>query len=685
MDEEKKLEWVSAWDDGKAPEPPKMEKVNKKPKVRPMWLILLILWAVGAVPELILHFYSSKGGTTLWNCGVYFPVLMALVPAFLLYGLAWLIGKKSVSYGIFVGYSFLSAILCGAQIVYYRIFGSFYSINLLSVAGDALQFKDTIYAGILDTLPLLLLCLLIPICLAVFGWRLFVPVKEKWQWALLPVALALAVHIGAVAALPLFDGTESMSAYDLYHNVTDNYLSINKLGFATSFRIEVMCALTGQQRDGDLVITVPPTDPEPTDEPADDTTEPPGYNILEIDFDKLIAESNDSKLTQLHQYFQSQSATKQNEYTGIFEGCNLVLITAEAFSDKIIDPVRTPTLYKMMTEGMYFSNFYAPYWYGSTCDGEYAFLTGTLPINGKLAFQKTIGNAMSLTMSQQLISKGYSAYAYHGHKYNYYSRDQYLKNLGFDYRGGRGGGLDVTVQWPASDVEVVEKSTGFYADKSPFVTYYMSISGHMDYDFSGNRVCYNNRHLVENEPYSEAIRAYLACQMEFDRSLELLMKRLEEAGTLENTVFVIVADHYPYGLTAEQYSELFGHKIDETFEIHENGCIIYKPGMTPVVVEELCYSIDILPTLCNLFGLEFDSRLYVGRDVFSEKEALVIFDDRSWITEQGRYNATTKKGIANDGTPLPDDYIKRINTEVANRFTVSSRVVDYDYWRILFE
>ena len=686
MEEEEILERASAWDAGKASEKPQKEKA-KKPKLLPKWPLLLMLWLVGAIPELVLHFYTSKGGTTLWNSGVYFPALMAMVPALLLYGIAWLWGRKGVSYGIFVGYSFLSVILGMSQIVYYCIFGSFYSINLLSVAGDAFQFTDAINAGILNTLPYLALCLLPPICVAALGWRLFDAAERKWQWGLAPLALALLVYFGAVAALPLFDGTDSMSAYDLYHNSTDKYLSVNKLGFATSLRIEVVCKITGQQRDGELVIVVPPTDPAPTDGPSEDTTEPtepPKYNILEIDFEKLMAESTDSKLTQLHQYFQSQSATQQNEYTGIFEGCNLVLITAEAFSDKIIDPVRTPTLYKMMTEGMYFSNFYAPYWYGSTCDGEYAFLTGTLPINGSLAFQKTIGNHMPLVMSQQLIKEGYSAYAYHGHTYNYYKRNQYLKNLGFDYKGGRGGGLDVKVQWPASDVEVVDKSTAFYANNDPFVTYYMSISGHMNYDFSGNRVCYDNRHLVENEPYSEAIRAYLACQMEFDLSLELLMKRLEEAGTLENTVFVIVADHYPYGLTAEQYSELYGHKIDETFEIHENGCIIYKPGMTPVVVEELCYSIDILPTLCNLFGVEFDSRLYVGRDVFSEKEALVIFDDRSWITEQGRYNSTTKKGIANDGTPLSEEYIKRINTEVANRFTVSSRVVDYDYWRILF-
>jgi phosphoglycerol transferase MdoB-like AlkP superfamily enzyme len=245
--------------------------------------------------------------------------------------------------------------------------------------------------------------------------------------------------------------------------------------------------------------------------------------------------------------------------------------------------------------------------------------------------------------------------------------------------------LDVKKQWPASDVEVVDKSTGFYATKAPFVTYYMSISGHMEYSFTGNNMCYKNRHLVANEPYSDAIRAYIACQLEFEKSLELLMQRLEEAGTLQNTVFVITADHYPYGLSKEEYSELFGHKIEENFELYENGCIIYKPGMTPQVVDELCYSIDLLPTLSNLFGVEFDSRLYMGRDIFSDKAPLVVFNNRSWITDKGRYNTVTGEAIGNDGSPLDPDYVKRINSEVSNRFAVSARILDKDYWRILFE
>ena len=286
-------------------------------------------------------------------------------------------------------------------------------------------------------------------------------------------------------------------------------------------------------------------------------------------------------------------------------------------------------------------------------------------------------------MSMQLIKEGYGAYAYHGHTYNYYKRNLYLANLGYDYKGYKGG-LPITYKWPNSDVEVVDLSTQYYVNNQPFIAYYMTISGHMEYNFTGNNMCYKNRKYVENEPYSSDVRAYLACQLEFEFSLQLLMKRLEEAGVLENTVFVITADHYPYGLTNAEYSELFGHTIEKNFERYENGLIIYKPGMTPITVDAPCSSIDILPTLSNLFGVEFDSRLYMGRDVLSEKTPLVIFKNRSWITDRGRYNSVTGEAIANDGTPLPEDYVKYINDQVSNRFTVSSRILDYDYWRILF-
>ncbi len=657
---------------------------------RPLRRVIPALWVAGAIPELVLHFYTTKGGTTLWNSGVYFPVIMALVPALALYGLAYLLGRRRLSYGLFVGYSFLFAAFCGAQIVYYQVFDSFFSVvSMVRGGGDAMQFTDTIFISIFETLPFLLLLLSPAIYVTITARRMFAPSESKFAWGLIPLALAVAVHCCAVLALPLFGGTGSMSAYDLYHNVTDKYLSVNKLGFGTSFRLELQYVLTGNQPDGEIVIVPPPTNtPTEPNEGGGEGTEtqpqnPIVYNMLDIDFEKLIQSAPNNDVKQVHQFFKSQTATAQNEYTGIFKGCNLVFITAEAFSAKIITPERTPTLYKMMSEGMYLDNFYVPYWDVSTCDGEYANITGTLPKKNAISFQETIGNYMPLTMSMQLIKEGYKAYAYHGYNYNFYKRHQYMENMGYEYKAYKYG-LPVTYMWPVSDKEVVDLSTGYFANSEPFITYYMTISGHLNYSFSGNNMCWRNRKLAANEPYSEAVRAYIACQLEFEFSMQLLMERLEAAGTLDNTVFVITADHYPYGLKNEEYSELFGHTIEKNFERYQNGCIIYKPGMTPVKVDTLCSSIDLLPTLSNLFGLEFDSRLYMGRDIFSEKAPLVMFNNRSWITEQGRYNSVTGEALANDGTPLSEDYVKYINNQVSNRFTASARILDYDYWRILF-
>ena len=152
----------------------------------------------------------------------------------------------------------------------------------------------------------------------------------------------------------------------------------------------------------------------------------------------------------------------------------------------------------------------------------------------------------------------------------------------------------------------------------------------------------------------------------------------------ENTVIALTADHYPYGLTLEQQSELAGHELDERFEMYRNACIIYKKGMQPETVDRPCSSLDLLPTLSNLFGLEFDSRLYMGQDVFSDAEPLIVFSDHSWLTERGCYYAPTEEYTSFDGTELPEEEIDRINGVVSNKFTVSAWVLDSDYWRVLF-
>lgn len=680
------------------------------------WWLLLFLWLSSVIPELVLHIATATNKITLVNSGLILGALFAILPAFLVFTVISLIPWRKVNVTICIFYSALYALMAGAQLVYYSIFGVYFSAYSMVNGAAAAQFWKVALQHIGLNIHWIILLLLPLLFFSILSWRIFrFDGMHSWYLSLIPAVVAIALQMILLGALPQFGGTEDLSAYNLYYHTSDSYYGINKLGLFTGFRLDLTRYFTGNEPEGTLnldatapsidwpFMTDPTTQNRPTILPSGETlpvteplvTEPPidtSPNVLNIDFDSLIANESNKTVQQMHQYFSKREPSAKNEYTGMFEGCNLILITAEGFSASMIDPQRTPTLYKMMNEGIYLENYYVPLWGVSTTDGEYTFLTGTIPKSGVWSFRDSAGNAMPLTMSQQLIKQGYNAYAFHGHTYTYYKRDKYLTNLGYYYRGYGGdsygikeNGLPIKYTWPESDLEVVDVTTGDYVNNGPFITYYMSISGHLEYNFNGNTMALRNKDLVKDEPYSNSVKAYFACQLEFEKSMELLLQRLEEAGILDNTVIVITADHYPYGLTDEEYSELMGVKVTQSdLELYKNGCIIYKGGMEGQRVTELSSHLDLLPTLSNLFGLEFDSRLYMGRDIFSDAPALVMFQNRSWITEYVSYNASTKKYTYFTDAEIPQEYLDYIKSEVSNRFTISQRILDYDYWAKLF-
>ena len=150
-------------------------------------------------------------------------------------------------------------------------------------------------------------------------------------------------------------------------------------------------------------------------------------------------------------------------------------------------------------------------------------------------------------------------------------------------------------------------------------------------------------------------------------------------------MIVLSADHYPYGLTDEEYSELYGHPVDPVFEIYENGLILWSADLEePVHVDKYCSSLDVMPTLANLFGLEYDSRLMAGRDILSDEPGLVIFSNYSFLTDQGAYDSTTDAFTMFDGSEPDPDYVAERVAEVQNRVAYSASILDWDYYRVVF-
>ena len=472
--------------------------------------------------------------------------------------------------------------------------------------------------------------------------------------------------------------------------------AVRRTGLHGGLLLETLHSLSGSAAQPEF-LSVEQTVPLETAAPSE--TAPPEkivrQQVLPLDFEALAGAETHKGIGALHEYVADRTPSTENEYTGLFAGKNLIFITAEAFSAQVIDPALTPTLHRLATEGISFSEYYQPAWGGSTTSGEFSNLLGIIPVGRGKAMNETYEQDFFFTIGAQLQKQGYYSAAFHNHSYTYYNRDQTHTRLGYDTFLAIGNGMEAGVmkRVPESDVEMMEFTTPLYLDRQPFSVYYMTMSGHALYSKSGNAMTRKNYHRVEHLKCSEAVKCYLAANLELEDAMKHLIQQLEAAGIEDNTVIVLATDHYPYGLEKgsawgndkNYLEELCGSDKIDCFTRDRSALIIWSGSVEgkKITVEEPVYSLDILPTLLNLFGMPFDSRLLVGRDVFSDAKPLVLWPDRSWRTECGFYHAPSGQFRAEVQTDT--GYAERINAEVANRITYSEGVCRYDYFNVLSE
>jgi phosphoglycerol transferase MdoB-like AlkP superfamily enzyme len=262
-----------------------------------------------------------------------------------------------------------------------------------------------------------------------------------------------------------------------------------------------------------------------------------------------------------------------------------------------------------------------------------------------------------------------------------------MKTLGFNKYIGCGNGLEKEMNcgWLPYDTDMINVTTPKYlGQEGNFMTYYISVSGHSPYN-SGSRPARRYIKEVTGE-YSTAVKYYLASQMELDRAVEQLIKNLEASGELDNTVIALVGDHYPYTLSTAEVNEVSTYQKDGVVEVNRSNFIIWNNQMEePIVVDKVGSQIDVLPTLLNLFGIEYDSRLIIGKDILSNGECLAIFSNYSWVSDYGTYFANKKKFVPKEGVTLENqaEYVKAINNRVSNYYSISKLIMDNNYYNYI--
>lgn len=642
--------------------------MKKTAKILLFWLAAAVLW------EVTFHLSVWRGFTPKMVYAAPFSQSLAVFFT----GLTVFWRRKRVN--LAVAYVLLAAMafVYSVQTVYYYIFKSLLSLMFVSEGGKAITgFFDVMMDGIFHCLPYILIYLLPIPALALFSRRGALDFDRGGAYggAVLLSASVLIFALGVPSessdsawAREYYDRTASISDQaESFGLITAERLEAGRmLSDSTGLKIGTMDLTKGESRGERNVV--------------------PGMN-----FRALAESTEDIQDRELSEYFYGLEGTAKNDFTGMFEGYNLIEICAESYWPYMVDPERTPALYRLTHEGIVFDNFYCSF-FNTTTNGEYCLCMGLMPDFNRMSFNVSTANFLPQTLAHAYLKEGIQPLAYHNFTGYYYGRAFTHPNMGFTFKAPDFG-LELTQMYHPSDLELFQLTVDEYIDQERFFAYYMTFSGHVPYTHEDNVLVDKNFQTVEDLDYTDPIKCYLASEQELELGLEYLLDRLEEKGIADRTLIVLTGDHYPYGLSSENLKLLAGDRhSDDPYWLQRNSFVCWTGGMEePIHVESPCCTQDILPTVLNLLGMEYDSRLLTGRDVLSDCTHAAVLQDGSFITEDLRYDASTDSfTFLTPESQLPRGYARDLQESVENLFSVSAAVLRsnyyaYAYWTLDLE
>ncbi len=342
----------------------------------------------------------------------------------------------------------------------------------------------------------------------------------------------------------------------------------------------------------------------------------------------------EAQTEEINSYFAQRPEKSENQMTGIFKGKNVVMVLMESMDDWLITPEDTPTLHRLMDEGIEFTNFYTPgFGTARTINSEFCINTGIyLPTTGDYVFDY-VTNDFSQSIASQAVANGFSAEVFHYNDPDFYSRGVFEPAMGYgayncyaDYEEDEDKLYDDCLLF-----DIPQLNALFFREGQTFNTI-ITRSAHLSYVY--NEVLshyalkkypnYRGKYGSQEEDCAR-VKAKLVDDM-FAR----LLKELEQRGQLNNTVIIGVTDHYTYGYKAmDELYALSG--VEHNLLLEKTPCFVWSSDGPDLTVDKTLNTSDFLPTMLNLLG--YDSPYhYLGQDAFDPNyEGYAIFPNGSWI------------------------------------------------------
>ena len=414
------------------------------------------------------------------------------------------------------------------------------------------------------------------------------------------------------------------------------------------------------------------------------------FRNLYITFIKDKKSTNEEDLSFLDEEYNKEEIEHNNDYTGKYKDKNLIIIQLEGTDNWLLNEENTPTMYNMMKNGINFEDHYSFYnGGGSTFNSEFAVNTGFVtPLSYNQNAYTFNKNHFPYSLANLFKNEGYTVNAFHMNTSEYYSRGTNYKNWGYDSYNGL---IDLEKYKDDSytlDRELIlneEFSDKMFSDDK-FVDYIIAYSNHMPFT-TEKGVCKKlvTEDILKEQELEELPKDYVLPTLteeecakrqakETDYMVELLLQKLEEKELLDNTIITIFTDHYLYTLSDQTIIQ--NYKKTTNNLINHTPFFIWNNNEDKKKVKDTTSQLNILPTLINLFGLEYHENYYIGKDALDPNyDGYVFFNDYSWYDG----NVYVDGGLITNGKDMDEIALEDKNYFINYTIRKNDLTLKYDY------
>lgn len=654
-------------------------KLNKNKILNNYFLLLISLMLI----EVIFRLINKLSITNISFFRTFLGVNIISIVLSLIYS----IFPKKISKVLIIFTVLIDSIYSFVQILFLNFLGVYMSFNTVSQVGAVKNYifdflKSSKGEYYLVFLPFII-CLLITIVSKIISSNHPIDFKLKRRFYYEnQIVICILLIIFTLSSLTYYntlnekysDKYQVLSLKELFLNVSNPSLAIKDFGITSYALLDLKSKYVENEIANETIFAY--NDNNKTRD-KDDTL-----------WLNVINNEQNTNLNTLNRYFIDSDLPSKNAFTGKYKDKNLIVIMMESVNDIIINEEYFPNFYSLYSSSYYFKNNYSPRNSCATGNNEFSAMTSLYSIYNNCTSNLYVNNIYPQSIFNLFNNKGYITNSFHDYDNTYYERTKIHPNMGsqnyYDVNALNMTYSNVYGAWP-SDVTLMEEYLKKLDDISGnFMSYITTVTTHQPYSSQSE---YGDKYLdkFENVSYSLELKRYLSKMTELDNAIGVLIDGLKERNLLDDTIIVLFGDHYPYAINLDILNEILDRDLTN-YENEKVPLIMYDSSLKETItMDEYTSYINLVPTIANLFDLDYDPRYYMGEDLFSsDYQSIVVFYDYSWKNEYAYYNSSTGKITYFTDFTYTDEEIKEINSQIYAKMNMSSNAIKSNYFAYLF-